>query len=77
MKRLHAKWLLPLLAAACVVTGCDTAGVQEDDDTSQERPFRATSRIGGNDTRATVDSDALDIQVGEEGRRSPPGLQGR
>lgn len=36
MKRLHAKWLLPLLAAACVVTGCDTAGVQEDDDTSQE-----------------------------------------
>lgn len=34
MKRLHAKWLLPLLAAACVVTGCDTAGVQEDDDTS-------------------------------------------
>lgn len=59
MKRLHAKWLLPLLAAACVVTGCDTAGVQEDDDTSQERPFRATSRIGGNDTRATVDSDAL------------------
>lgn len=59
MKRLHAKWLLPLLAAAYVVTGCDTAGVQEDDDTSQERPFRATSRIGGNDTRATVDSDAL------------------
>lgn len=59
MKRLHAKWLLPLLAAACAVTGCDTAGVQEDDDTSQERPFRATSRIGGNDTRATVDSDAL------------------
>lgn len=59
MKRLHAKWLLPLLAAACAVTGCNTAEVQEDNDTSQERPFRATSRIGGNDTRATVDSDAL------------------
>lgn len=57
MKRLHVRWLLPLLAA-CAVTGCNTAEVQGDD-SGQERTFRVTSRISGNDTRATVDSDAL------------------